>query len=93
MVQSIQRQWPDTQITWVIGKIEASLLQGLEGLDWSESIKETQRNWIGKSVGATVSFQLKEHTDTIEVFTTRSHRSWRKRRLNHFHLLQSGSRI
>ena len=34
MVQSIQRQWPDTQITWVIGKIEASLLQGLEGVEF-----------------------------------------------------------
>lgn len=34
MVQSIQRQWPDTNITWVIGKIEASLLQGMEGVEF-----------------------------------------------------------
>ena len=47
------------------------LLQGLEKLDWSESIKETQRNWIGKSVGATVSFDLKDYDKKIEVFTTR----------------------
>lgn len=60
-----------TQWSMRISAYAERLLQGLEGLDWSESIKETQRNWIGKSVGATVSFQLKEHTDTIEVFTTR----------------------
>ncbi len=35
------------------------LLQGLETIDWSESIKESQRNWIGKSVGAMVSFGFK----------------------------------
>jgi leucyl-tRNA synthetase len=35
------------------------LLQGLNDIDWSESIKESQRNWIGKSVGATVSFKVK----------------------------------
>jgi heptosyltransferase I len=34
MVQSIQRQWPKTNITWVIGKIEASLLQGLDGVEF-----------------------------------------------------------
>ena len=45
------------------------LLNGLDGLDWSESIKEIQRNWIGKSVGAMVSFKLDDHK--IDVFTTR----------------------
>jgi leucyl-tRNA synthetase len=45
------------------------LLDGLEGLDWSESIKEAQRNWIGRSEGATVSFAVGE--DFVEVFTTR----------------------
>ncbi|HMR28074.1 MAG TPA: class I tRNA ligase family protein, partial [Flavobacteriales bacterium] len=45
------------------------LLDGLEGLDWSESIKEAQRNWIGRSEGATVRFPIGE--DFIEVFTTR----------------------
>ena len=34
------------------------LLQGLNTIDWSESIKESQRNWIGKSVGAMVSFNV-----------------------------------
>ncbi|TXI78103.1 MAG: leucine--tRNA ligase [Flavobacteriales bacterium] len=45
------------------------LLDGLDGLDWSESIKEAQRNWIGRSEGATVRFPL--GNDFIEVFTTR----------------------
>jgi leucyl-tRNA synthetase len=45
------------------------LLDGLDGLDWSESIKEAQRNWIGRSEGATVRFPIGE--DFIEVFTTR----------------------
>ena len=47
------------------------LLDGLEGLDWSESIKETQRNWIGRSEGASVLFDVKGMEDKIEVFTTR----------------------
>jgi leucyl-tRNA synthetase len=37
------------------------LLQGLEKIDWSESLKETQRNWIGKSVGAKVEFRVQSH--------------------------------
>ena len=47
------------------------LLQGLDTLDWSESMKDMQRNWIGKSIGAMVSFPLKNHDNRIEVFTTR----------------------
>ncbi|NBC57758.1 MAG: leucine--tRNA ligase [Bacteroidetes bacterium] len=47
------------------------LLQGLEDLDWSESIKESQRNWIGKSVGSQLSFKVQGHDNLIEVFTTR----------------------
>jgi len=45
------------------------LLDGLDGLEWSESIKDAQRNWIGRSVGATVRFPIGD--DFIEVFTTR----------------------
>jgi leucyl-tRNA synthetase len=37
------------------------LLNGLDTLDWSESMKDMQRNWIGKSIGAMVSFPLKNH--------------------------------
>ncbi|MEN9448910.1 MAG: hypothetical protein RJA25_2200 [Bacteroidota bacterium] len=47
------------------------LLQGLETLDWSESMKDMQRNWIGKSIGAMVSFAIKNHPEKIDVFTTR----------------------
>ncbi len=49
------------------------LLQDLETLDWSESIKEVQRNWIGKSMGAEVRFYLTHNplSKTITVFTTR----------------------
>jgi len=47
------------------------LLRGLDGLDWSEAVKESQRNWIGKSEGALVKFGIKDSDDFIEVFTTR----------------------
>lgn len=46
------------------------LLQGLEKIDWSESIKETQRNWIGRSEGAEVRFDL-DGGGSVEIFTTR----------------------
>lgn len=47
------------------------LLQGLEKLDWSEPIKEMQRNWIGKSIGAEMVFRVKNQDAQIKVFTTR----------------------
>ncbi len=47
------------------------LLQGLEKVDWSEPIKEMQRNWIGKSIGAEMVFQVKNSDKSIKVFTTR----------------------
>ena len=47
------------------------LLQGLEKVEWSEPIKEMQRNWIGKSIGAEVVFEVKGSDKTIKVFTTR----------------------
>jgi leucyl-tRNA synthetase len=46
------------------------LLEGLDGIDWPERVKTMQRNWIGKSTGATVTFEL-ETGDSIDVFTTR----------------------
>ncbi|MCX6172398.1 MAG: leucine--tRNA ligase [Flavobacterium sp.] len=72
-----------TQWSMRISAYAERLLQGLNEIDWSESIKESQRNWIGKSVGATVKFSvlcspLSEQPTTdnqqptiIEVFTTR----------------------
>lgn len=47
------------------------LLRDLDTIDWSDSIKEAQRNWIGKSEGASIRFDLVGHAETIEVFTTR----------------------
>ncbi|MFW6352215.1 MAG: class I tRNA ligase family protein, partial [Bacteroidota bacterium] len=47
------------------------LLQGLDSVDWSESLKEIQKNWIGRSEGATIFFSLKDHEGSLEVFTTR----------------------
>jgi leucyl-tRNA synthetase len=47
------------------------LLQGLEKVDWSDPIKEMQRNWIGKSIGAEVLFDVKGSDKKIKVFTTR----------------------
>lgn len=47
------------------------LIRGLEEIDWSESLKEQQRNWIGKSVGASVRFPVENSEKQIEVFTTR----------------------
>lgn len=47
------------------------LLNGLDTIDWSESIKEAQRNWIGKSEGASLQFKMENGEEVIEVFTTR----------------------
>jgi len=47
------------------------LLQGLDTIDWPEPLKEMQRNWIGKSVGASVKFPIENSSQNIEVFTTR----------------------
>lgn len=60
-----------TQWSMRISAYAERLLQGLNEIDWSESIKESQRNWIGKSVGAMVTFKLKNHDEVIDVFTTR----------------------
>lgn len=47
------------------------LLQGLNEVEWTDALKEMQRNWIGKSVGASVNFKLKGLEESLEVFTTR----------------------
>jgi len=66
-----------TQWSMRISAYAERLLQGLNDIDWSESIKESQRNWIGKSVGAMVKFKVNSQLITsdselfIEVFTTR----------------------
>ncbi|MCE1195030.1 leucine--tRNA ligase [bacterium] len=58
---------------WVL-KITAyadRLLDGLDGLDWPEPIKLMQRNWIGRSEGASVHFELEGHEEKLEIYTTR----------------------
>lgn len=47
------------------------LLQGLEKLEWSDSLKEIQRNWIGRSEGAFIQFKIENHPQTLDIFTTR----------------------
>ncbi|WP_162418962.1 leucine--tRNA ligase [Cyclobacterium roseum] len=47
------------------------LLKGLDSLDWPDPVKEMQRNWIGRSVGAEMSFAIEGMEETIKVFTTR----------------------
>ncbi len=47
------------------------LLQDLNNIDWSDSLKEIQRNWIGKSEGSSLRFQIDGHAESMEVFTTR----------------------
>lgn len=48
------------------------LLDGLEKIDWTDSLKETQRNWIGRSEGAEMRFKIKDSDVELEIFTTRA---------------------
>ena len=64
--QKKMRQW-SLRITAYADR----LLNDLDSLDWTDSIKEIQKNWIGKSIGASVHFSLENSQETIEVFTTR----------------------
>jgi leucyl-tRNA synthetase len=74
VIQKLMRQW-----MMRINAYSQRLLDGLDTIDWTESLKEQQRNWIGRSVGALVKFQLAEEigegaektAPSIEVFTTR----------------------
>lgn len=64
--QKLMRQW-----SMRIKAYAERLLTGLDGIDWTDSLKDMQRNWIGKSQGASVHFKLENSEKTIEVFTTR----------------------
>ncbi|MBM4102643.1 MAG: leucine--tRNA ligase [Planctomycetes bacterium] len=66
VVRKPMRQWM-LRIT----KFAQRLLDGLDKLDWSESIKKLQLDWIGKSVGAEVDFEVAGHNSKLRVFTTR----------------------
>ncbi|EAP87995.1 leucine--tRNA ligase [Croceibacter atlanticus] len=60
-----------TQWSMRISAYAERLLQDLNDIDWPEPLKESQRNWIGKSIGAHVDFKVKGHNEKIGVFTTR----------------------
>lgn len=64
--QKLMRQW-----SMRIKAYAERLLTGLETVDWTDSIKDQQRNWIGKSQGASVRFNIEGEDGAIEVFTTR----------------------
>jgi leucyl-tRNA synthetase len=64
--QKLMKQW-SLRITAYADR----LISGLDTVDWSDSIKEIQKNWIGKSKGASVIFKLENSENEIEVFTTR----------------------
>ncbi|OAB43068.1 leucine--tRNA ligase [Paenibacillus antarcticus] len=66
VVRKPMRQW-----MLKITEYADRLLDDLEELDWSEGIKDMQRNWIGKSKGAEVKFEIQGHEDQLVVFTTR----------------------
>jgi len=67
VVRKPMRQW-----VLKITEYAERLLEDLEELDWSESIKDMQRNWIGKSTGAEVVFAIEGREEVIKVFTTRA---------------------
>ena len=60
-----------TQWSMRISAFAERLLQDLDKIDWTDSLKESQRNWIGKSVGAQVSFPVMNTEESFDVFTTR----------------------
>ena len=60
-----------TQWSMRISAYAQRLLDGLKSIDWPQPLKDSQTNWIGRSQGAMVSFNIKGHKNKIEVFTTR----------------------
>lgn len=64
--QKLMKQW-----SMRITAYAERLIEGLDMVDWSDSIKEIQRNWIGKSEGASLRFSIENSDEQIEVFTTR----------------------
>ena len=64
--QKLMKQW-----SLRIAAYADRLLASLNDLDWTDPIKEMQRNWIGKSEGAAIQFSLIDHAEKIEVFSTR----------------------
>ncbi|MCM1520573.1 MAG: leucine--tRNA ligase [Lachnoclostridium sp.] len=67
VVQKLMYQW-----CLRVSAYAERLLRGLENIDWSDSLKETQRNWIGRSEGAEMRFKVKDSDVELEIFTTRA---------------------
>jgi len=65
--QRVMRQWC-LRVSAYAGR----LLEGLDRIDWTESLKETQRNWIGRSEGAEMQFSIKGQDAPFTIFTTRA---------------------
>ena len=67
VVQKKMRQW-----CLRVSAYAQRLLEGLDKVDWTDSLKETQRNWIGRSEGAEVEFAVKDSDEHFTIFTTRA---------------------
>lgn len=67
VVQKLMKQW-----CLRVSAYAPRLLDGLDSLEWSDSLKETQRNWIGRSEGAEMLFGVKDSDIKLEIFTTRA---------------------
>ncbi|MES2130901.1 MAG: class I tRNA ligase family protein [Bacteroidota bacterium] len=64
--RKLMKQW-----SMRISAYAQRLLDGLDTLDWTDSLKEAQRNWIGRSEGTSLKFKIQNSKESIEVFTTR----------------------
>ena len=67
VIQKKMRQW-----CLRVSAYAQRLLDGLDTIDWTDSLKETQRNWIGRSEGAEVQFKVKDSDLEFTIFTTRA---------------------
>ena len=67
VVQKKMRQW-----CLRVSAYAQRLLDGLDTIDWTDSLKETQRNWIGRSEGTEVQFKVKDSDKSFTIFTTRA---------------------
>ncbi len=65
--QRVMRQW-----NLRVSAYAPRLLEGLDRVDWTDSLKETQRNWIGRSEGAEMRFAIKGQDEPFTIFTTRA---------------------
>ncbi|MCR5820347.1 MAG: leucine--tRNA ligase [Bacteroidaceae bacterium] len=67
VVQKLMKQW-----CLRVSAYAQRLLDGLDTIQWTDSLKETQRNWIGRSEGAEIEFKVKDSDKSFTIFTTRA---------------------